>query len=85
MVVISLFTLMGNVTVLVVLDRIRTGDAHMQASWIFTVNDIQANLLVILAAVFVAAFDSVGLDLVIVALIFLIVANGAHRILRIGL
>jgi hypothetical protein len=47
MVVMSLLALAGNVATIVVLRRVRSSDAHIQASWIFTANDIKVNLLVI--------------------------------------
>ena len=84
MVVISLLALAGNSVVLVVLHRVRSGDAHFQASWIFTANDIKANGLVIAAAVAVALTNSVIPDLVAGAIIFAVVANGARRILKIS-
>lgn len=84
MIVMSLLALGGNVVVIVVLRRVRTGDVHLEASWIFTANDIKVNLLVIVAAVAVAATDSAVPDLIAGAVIFVIVANGARRILAIS-
>ena len=84
MVVVSLLALAGNTIVLVLLQRVRTGEAHLQASWIFTANDIKVNALVIVAAVAVAISDSAVPDLIAGAIIFLIVANGARRILNIS-
>jgi cation transport ATPase len=84
MVVMSLLALAGNVATIVVLHRVRSSDAHIQASWIFTANDIKVNLLVIVAAAAVAVMDSAFPDLVAGAVIFVIVANGARRILRIS-
>ena len=83
MIVMSLLALAGNVAVLAVLQRVRSGEAHLQASWIFTANDIKVNLLVIAAAITVAITDSAAPDLIAGAFIFLIVANGARRILNI--
>ena len=84
MVVVASLALVGNVTTLLVLHRIRTGDAHMQASWIFTTNDVKANALVIVAAIAVGVTDSAVPDLVAGAVIFVIVANGARQILRLS-
>ncbi len=83
MIVVSLLALVGNVAVLAALQRVRSGEAHLQASWIFTANDIKVNLLVIIAAVVVAATDSAIPDLIAGTIIFLVVANGARRILTI--
>ena len=81
MVVVSLLALTGNIVTLLVLHRVRSGDVHIQASWIFTANDVKVNVLVIAAAVAVGITDSAAPDLVAGALIFAIVANGARRIL----
>lgn len=83
MIAMSVLALAGNVAVLVALQRVRTGEAHLQASWIFTANDIKVNLLVIIAAIAVAFTDSVAPDLIAGAIIFVVVANGARRILNI--
>jgi len=84
MIVMSLLALAGNIVTLVVLQRVRSNEAHLQASWIFTANDIKVNALVIAAAVGVALTDSGIPDLIAGAVIFIVVANGARRILAIS-
>ena len=84
MVVLSALALAGNIATLVVLHRVRSGEAHLQASWIFTANDIKVNGLVIAAAIGVAVTDSAVPDLVAGGIIFVVVANGARRILKIS-
>ena len=84
MVVVSLLALAGNVATLVVLRRVRSGEAHFQASWIFTANDIKVNTLVIVAAIAVSITGSATPDLLAGAVIFAVVANGARRILRLS-
>ena len=84
MIVLSVLALIGNVVTLVVLHRVRSGDAHLQAGWIFTANDIKVNGLVIAAAIGVALTDSAVPDLAAGAVIFVVVANGARRILVIS-
>lgn len=79
---IALLALLVNVTCLAVLARHREGGAHMRASWIFSTNDVIANLGVILAGALVAWTGSNIPDLIIGTLIALIVLNGARRILR---
>lgn len=81
MAVVALLALVGNVVVLVVLRRVRTGEAHIEASWIFTANDVIANLLVLVAAGLVAWTGSAIPDRVAGFIIFVVVANGARRIL----
>jgi Co/Zn/Cd efflux system component len=84
MIVMSLLALAGNVATLLVLQRVRSGEAHIQASWIFTANDIKVNFLVIAAAIGVIVTDSQIPDLVAGGIIFAVVANGARRILDIS-
>lgn len=84
MIVLSTLALVGNIVTLVVLHRVRSGEAHLQASWIFTANDIKVNGLVIVAAIGVIVFDSAIPDLVAGAIIFGVVANGARRIISIS-
>jgi len=84
MIVVSLLALVGNTATLVVLRRVRSNEAHFQASWIFTANDIKVNLLVIAAAIVVAFTDSSVPDLIAGAIIFAIVASGARRILKLA-
>lgn len=84
MIMISLLALAGNVAVLLVLQQVRSGEAHLQASWIFTANDIKVNLLVIASAIGVMLTDSAIPDLVAGAVIFAVVANGARTILNLS-
>jgi len=56
--------------------------AHMKASWIFSANDVIANLGVILAGLLVAWTGSRYPDLVIGLVIAVIVLSDARRILR---
>ncbi len=84
MIVMSLLALAGNIVTLLVVQRVRNGDAHVEASWIFTANDIKVNALVIAAAIGVALSNSPLPDLIAGAIIFAVVANGARRILTIS-
>ncbi len=84
MIVVSILALAGNAATLVVLRKVRSSEAHFQASWIFTANDIKVNALVIAAAITVALTNSSAPDLIAGAIIFTIVANGARRILRLA-
>ena len=54
----------------------------MKASWIFSTNDVLANLGVIVAGVLVGWTGSNIPDLVIGAVIAVLVLHGARRILR---
>ena len=76
--------LVANVVCMLALARHRSGGAHMQASWIFTTNDVIANLGVILAGALVSWTSSAVPDLIIGTLIGLLVLRGAMKILRLS-
>ena len=78
----GLVALAANVTCLLLIARSRDSGAHMKASWIFSANDVIANLGVIPAGGLVAWTGSRYPDLVIGLIIGLIVLNGARRILQ---
>lgn len=80
---IALLALVANVACLWLVSRQRDRGAHMKASWIFSGNDVLANLGVISAGVLVAWTGQAWPDLVIGAFIGLVVLNGARRILAI--
>ncbi len=84
MIVMSILALVGNAITLIVLHRVRSAEAHLQASWIFTANDIKVNGLVIAAAVGVIITDSQVPDLLAGGIIFGVVASGARRILNLS-
>lgn len=79
---VALVALAANVTCLVLITRHRDGGAHMKASYIFSTNDVLANLGVIAAGALVAWTGSRFPDLVAGTAIALLVLSGAVRILR---
>lgn len=84
MMLISLLALMGNALCLYLLQKSKNKEAHMQASMIFTSNDVIANLGVILAGGLVYVTDSSYPDLIIGTIVFLLVGQGAFRILKLA-
>lgn len=82
MVAIAAAALAANATSMWLLAGHREGGAHMKASWIFTTNDVIANIGVIFAAGLVRFTGSNVPDLIVATGIALIVLNGAIRILR---
>jgi hypothetical protein len=82
MIGISLMALTANIICLALISRHREGGIHMRASYIFSANDVLANLGVILAGVMIAWTGSPIPDWVIGGLIGLLVLSGAVRILR---
>ncbi|GIZ51917.1 hypothetical protein NCCP691_19310 [Noviherbaspirillum aridicola] len=79
---VGLIALLANVTCLVLISKKRDRGAHMTASYIFSANDVIANMGVIAAGVLVAWTNSPYPDLVIGTVIGVIVLNGARRILQ---
>lgn len=84
MLVVAALALLGNVATLMVLNRAQRGEAHVEASWIFTSNDIKVNGLVIVSGGLVYLTTSRIPDLVAGALIFVIVARGARQIMKLS-
>lgn len=74
--------LLANICCLVLIYKYRDGSAHMKASWIFSANDVIANIGVMLAGFLVAWTGSRYPDLVVGLIIGVIVLNGARRILQ---
>lgn len=84
MIAMALVALAANVTCLVLLARHRTGGVHMRASWIFSTNDVIANLGVVAAGILVTVTSSAVPDLLIGSIIAVVVLTGAIRILRVA-
>jgi cation diffusion facilitator family transporter len=82
MMIIGGIALAANVTCLLLLAKHRDGGIHMRASWIFSTNDVIANVSVIVSGVLVAVLGSRVPDLVIGLSISLLVIRGGVRILR---
>ena len=84
MIIVSAFTLVGNSISLYLINKAKSQEAHMQASAIFTSNDIIVNVGVMLAGVLVQVTATRYPDLVIGGILFLVVARGAFRILKLA-
>jgi len=85
MIVVSLLALVANGFCLFLLQKSKSKkEAHMQASMIFTSNDVIINLGVIVAALLVNWTNSNVPDLIVGSFVFLIVLRGAVRILRLS-
>lgn len=85
MIFISILALVANTICLYLLQKSKSKEeAHMQASMIFTSNDIIINVGVITAGILVNALNSNLPDLLIGAIVFIIVIRGAVRILKLG-
>ncbi|MGR3303072.1 MAG: cation transporter [Candidatus Scalindua sp.] len=82
MIAVSLVALIANVICLMLLAKHRDGEVHMRATWIFTRNDVIANLGVITAGILVAYFSTAIPDLVIGCIISAVVIRGGVQIIR---
>ena len=78
---VGALALVANAVCLVLVARHRDRGTHMKASYIFSANDVLANLGVIVAGALVAWTESHLPDLVIGGIIGVIVLDGARRIL----
>ena len=74
--------LIANVICLAIIRKQKNGEVHMRASWIFSANDVIANIGVILAGVMVYLFDTRWPDLVIGFIVSIVVLRGAVLILK---
>jgi Co/Zn/Cd efflux system component len=81
MIIISVLALAGNASCLYLLQKSKSQEAHMKASMIFTSNDVIVNLGVILAGVLVYLTTSKLPDLAVGTIVFVLVGQGAYRIL----
>lgn len=74
--------LVANVICLLIIRRHKDGDVNMRASWIFSANDVIANMGVIAAGVLVLWLDSRLPDLIIGMIVSIVVLRGAWMILK---
>lgn len=85
MIIVSIFALIANGICLYLLQQSKSKEeAHMKASMIFTSNDVIINLGVIIAGVLVHWLSSNKPDLIIGTIVFVLVIQGALRILKLG-
>jgi len=84
MIIISSLALAGNLVSLWLINKAKSKEAHMQASAIFTSNDIIVNGGVILAGILVYFLESKWPDLIIGGIVFTFVMRGAIKILKIS-
>lgn len=82
MISVSTLALAANLSCLLLLAKHRDGEAHMRASWIFSTNDVLANLGVMAAGALIAWTGSHVPDLVVGTAVSALVLVGAYRIFR---
>ena len=79
---VGVMALLANIICLVLISKHREGGVHMRASWIFSTNDVIANLGVIVSGMLVAIIGSRFPDLIAGTIISLIVIRGGIKILK---
>ncbi len=85
MIVVSIFALIANGICLYILQNSKSKEeAHIKASMIFTSNDVIINLGVIIAGILVSWLNTNKPDLIIGTIVFVVVIQGAFRILKLG-
>jgi cation diffusion facilitator family transporter len=78
---VGLLALLANMVCLILIAKHRNGEVHMRASWIFSKNDVIANLSVIGAAGLVYWSGSSLPDLIVGLLVSLLVVWGGRMII----
>lgn len=84
MIIVSILALLANGLCLFLLQKSKSKEAHMQASMIFTSNDVIINSGVIVAGLLVLWTGSRLPDLIVGAIVFIVVVRGALNILKLG-
>lgn len=79
---VGLVALAANLTCLAILAKHRKGEIHMRASWIFSKNDVIANVGIMVAGLLVYTLNTRWPDIVIGLVITLLVLRGGLAILR---
>lgn len=84
MIVVSALAFTANLYCLYLFQKSKSEDAHMKASSIFTSNDLIINLGIIVSGILVYLFNSNKPDLIIGSIVFIVVINGAIKILKLS-
>jgi len=82
MILVGIAALIANIICLQLISKHKDGEVHMRASWIFSKNDVIANLGIILGGGLVYLFDSRFPDLIIGLAISIIVIRGGVNIIK---
>lgn len=84
MIIISILALIGNAASLYLLQKSKSKEVHMQASVIFTNNDVIVNIGVIIAGIAVYFTKSKYPDLIVGTIVFALVFKASLRILKLA-
>jgi Co/Zn/Cd efflux system component len=81
-IVVGVVALVANLICLIFISKHKDGGVHMRASWIFSTNDVIANLGVIVSGALVAVVGSRYPDLIVGTIISIVVIRGGIKILQ---
>jgi Co/Zn/Cd efflux system component len=79
--VVGVIALVANIVCLALISKHKDGGVHMRASWIFSTNDVIANIGVVVSGALVAVIGSRYPDLIVGTLISVVVIRGGLKIL----
>ncbi len=79
---IGVVALIANLTCLRLIHKHKDGDVHMRASWMFSANDVIANMGVIIGGLLVWWLNSRWPDIIIGLVISLVILRGAWHIVK---
>ena len=82
MIAVGLAALVANIICLLIISKHRDGEVHMRASWIFSKNDVIANLGIIIGGGLVYLLDSRYPDIIVGMIISIIIIRGGINIIR---
>jgi len=82
--VVAALAFIANMYCLYLFQKSKSKEAHMRASWIFTSNDLIVNTGVLISGFLVYLFNSNKPDLIIGGIVFVVVINGAIKILKLS-
>jgi len=82
MISVGMVALVANVICLILISKHKGGEVHMRASWIFSKNDVIANIGIIMSGGFVYLLDSRFPDLIIGMIISIVVIRGGIHIMK---
>ncbi len=81
-IIMGCVALVANLICLILIHKHKDGEVHMRASWIFSANDVIANLGVIIGGVLVWWLDTRWPDIIIGIIIAYVILRGARMIIK---
>jgi cation diffusion facilitator family transporter len=82
MIFVGMIALVANVICLILISKYKEGEVHMRASWIFSKNDVIANVGIIIGGGFVYLLETRFPDLIVGMIISIIVIRGGIQIMK---